>query len=219
MPVYMEWLPGERGTCFRWRISACKYLQRSCLAYFSWRISTCKRLKPCRGYAAGMPYLTCESDCVGCGSKSTNELITCDGTRHASSLLCICILLDVMETGVIFYEMDLPYIYEDIVQYRFYVIGAEIRAHQADPETELMEEHILESVPEEDIPIEQISVSSSKPSSEESLTASINGLASAGQTSSMSASAPPEIMEISNEEDKDSEECSDVIVISSDDDS
>ncbi|KAL4321533.1 hypothetical protein AHAS_Ahas14G0120000 [Arachis hypogaea] len=32
-----------------------------------------------------------------------------------------------METGVIFYEMDPPYIYEDIVQHRFYVVGAEIR--------------------------------------------------------------------------------------------
>ncbi|QHO24601.1 uncharacterized protein DS421_12g373600 [Arachis hypogaea] len=85
-PVCMEWLPGESGTCFSWRISACKYLQRSCSAYFRWRISACKRLKPCRGYAAGMPYLTCESDCVGCGSKPTNELITCDRTRYASSL-------------------------------------------------------------------------------------------------------------------------------------
>ncbi|KAL4305637.1 hypothetical protein AHAS_Ahas16G0098200 [Arachis hypogaea] len=32
-----------------------------------------------------------------------------------------------METGVIFYEMDPPYIYEDIVQHRFYVVAAEIR--------------------------------------------------------------------------------------------
>ncbi|KAL4316019.1 hypothetical protein AHAS_Ahas15G0243200 [Arachis hypogaea] len=32
-----------------------------------------------------------------------------------------------METGVIFFEMDPPYIYEDIVQHRFYVVGAEIR--------------------------------------------------------------------------------------------
>ncbi|KAL4329996.1 hypothetical protein AHAS_Ahas13G0355900 [Arachis hypogaea] len=39
-----------------------------------------KRLCP------GMPYLTCESDCVGCGSKPTNQLITCDRTRHASFL-------------------------------------------------------------------------------------------------------------------------------------
>ncbi|QHN76567.1 uncharacterized protein DS421_19g645010 [Arachis hypogaea] len=45
-----------------------------------------QEVETCRGYAAGMPYLTCESDCVGCGSKSTNELITCDRTRHASLL-------------------------------------------------------------------------------------------------------------------------------------
>ncbi|XP_057740449.1 uncharacterized protein LOC130957616 [Arachis stenosperma] len=32
-----------------------------------------------------------------------------------------------METGVIFYKMDPPYIYEDIVQHRFYVVAAEIR--------------------------------------------------------------------------------------------
>ncbi|KAL4330033.1 hypothetical protein AHAS_Ahas13G0359600 [Arachis hypogaea] len=43
-----------------------------------------------RGYAAGMPYLTCESDCVGCGSKPINELITCIRDRHASC--CICVL-------------------------------------------------------------------------------------------------------------------------------
>ncbi|QHN93873.1 uncharacterized protein DS421_17g596390 [Arachis hypogaea] len=179
-----------------------------------------------------------------------------------------------METGVIFYEMDPPYIYEDIVQHRFYVVAAEIRtrmyilrdhpfhhpidtpqfnpdmpyefplqwlhpdapfhpfhdgpvphqhpdqpADQADPEPEPMEEHFPEPVPEEDIPMEQISVSSSEPSSEEPLTASISGPASAGQTSSTSASAPPEIIEISDDEDKDPEECSDVVVISSDDDS
>ncbi|KAL4329880.1 hypothetical protein AHAS_Ahas13G0344300 [Arachis hypogaea] len=40
----------------------------------------------CRGYVAGMPYLTCELDCVGCKSKPINELITCDRNRHASSL-------------------------------------------------------------------------------------------------------------------------------------
>ncbi|QHO02362.1 uncharacterized protein DS421_13g423120 [Arachis hypogaea] len=45
-----------------------------------------QEVETCRGYAAGMPYLTCESDCVGCGSKPTNELITCDTARHASSL-------------------------------------------------------------------------------------------------------------------------------------
>ncbi|KAL4357107.1 hypothetical protein AHAS_Ahas09G0153600 [Arachis hypogaea] len=71
----------------------------------------------------------------------------------------------------------------------------------------------------EDIPVEQISVSSSEPSSEEPLTASISGPVNAGQTSSTSASASPEIIEISNDEDEDSEECSDVVVISSDDDS
>ncbi|QHO52113.1 uncharacterized protein DS421_2g36770 [Arachis hypogaea] len=32
-----------------------------------------------------------------------------------------------METGIIFYEMDPPYIYEDIVQHRFYVVATEIR--------------------------------------------------------------------------------------------
>ncbi|KAL4287267.1 hypothetical protein AHAS_Ahas19G0169100 [Arachis hypogaea] len=82
-----------------------------------------------------------------------------------------------------------------------------------------MEEHILESVPEEDIPVEKISVSSSEPSFEEPLTASFSGLAGAGQTSSTSASALPEIIEISNNEDENPDECSDVIVISSNDDS
>ncbi|KAL4276066.1 hypothetical protein AHAS_Ahas20G0170000 [Arachis hypogaea] len=48
-------------------------------------------------------------------------------------------------------------------------------ADQADPEPEPMEEHFPEPVPEEDIPVEQISVSSSEPSSEEPLTASISG--------------------------------------------
>ncbi|KAL4287675.1 hypothetical protein AHAS_Ahas19G0209900 [Arachis hypogaea] len=89
----MVWLPGERDTCFSWRINACKYLQRSYSAYFSWRISAYKGLGPCRGYAAGMPYLTCELDCVGCGSKPTNELITCVRDRHASCCLHICIWL------------------------------------------------------------------------------------------------------------------------------
>ncbi|XP_057760340.1 uncharacterized protein LOC130980704 [Arachis stenosperma] len=76
-----------------------------------------------------------------------------------------------------------------------------------------------EPVPEEDIPVEQISVSTSEPSSEEPLAASISGPVSAGQTSSTSASAPSEIIEISDDEDEDPEECSDVVVISSDDDS
>ncbi|KAL4381799.1 hypothetical protein AHAS_Ahas04G0169600 [Arachis hypogaea] len=130
-----------------------------------------------------------------------------------------------MDTGVIFYEMDPPYIYEDIVHYGFYVVATEIRTHAPfhpfhdEPEPEPMEEHFLEPIPEEDIPVEQISVSSSEPSSEEPLTASISGPASAGQTSSTSASAPPEIIDISNDEDEDPEECSDVVVISSDDDS
>nr|XP_025685082.1 uncharacterized protein LOC112785875 [Arachis hypogaea] len=53
-------------------------------------------------------------------------------------------------------------------------------ADQADPEPEPMEEHFPEPVPEEDIPVEQISVSSSEPSSEEPLTASISGLCSCG---------------------------------------
>ncbi|KAL4395947.1 hypothetical protein AHAS_Ahas01G0042800 [Arachis hypogaea] len=65
--------------------------------------------------------------------------------------------------------------------------------------------------------MEQISVSSSEPSSEEPFTASISGPASAGQTSRTSASTPPEIIEISDDDDP--EECSDVVVISSDDDS
>ncbi|KAL4321648.1 hypothetical protein AHAS_Ahas14G0131500 [Arachis hypogaea] len=32
-----------------------------------------------------------------------------------------------METGVLFYEMDPPYIYKNLIQYRFYVVAAEIR--------------------------------------------------------------------------------------------
>ncbi|KAL4356462.1 hypothetical protein AHAS_Ahas09G0089100 [Arachis hypogaea] len=170
--------------------------------------------------------------------------------------------------------MDPPYIYEDIVQHRFAVVGAEIKtrmyilhdhlfshpintlqfnpdmpyefslqwihpdapfhpfhdgpmpnqypdqpADQVDPEPEPIEEHIPEPVPEEDIPVEQISVSSFEPSLEEPLSASISGLTSDDQTSSTSASAPPEIIKISDDEDEDPEECSDVIVISFDDDS
>ncbi|QHO12394.1 uncharacterized protein DS421_15g506570 [Arachis hypogaea] len=102
----MEWLPGERATCFSWRINACKYLQNSCSAYFSWRINACKSLEPCRGYAAGMPYLTWELDCVECRSKPTNEPITCTRDRHASCLfaqisvlcnsviVCVCCVTD-----------------------------------------------------------------------------------------------------------------------------
>ncbi|KAL4371624.1 hypothetical protein AHAS_Ahas06G0184400 [Arachis hypogaea] len=70
-----------------------------------------------------------------------------------------------------------------------------------------------------DIPVEQFLVSLSEPSSEELLTASISGPSRAGQTSSTSASAPPEIIEIFDDEDEDPDECSDVVVISSDDDS
>ncbi|KAL4390443.1 hypothetical protein AHAS_Ahas03G0145600 [Arachis hypogaea] len=76
-----------------------------------------------------------------------------------------------------------------------------------------------EPIPEKDNPVEQISVSSSEPSSEEPLTASISEPTSVGQTSSTSARAFPETIEISNDEDEDHEECSDVIMISSDDDS
>ncbi|QHN82739.1 uncharacterized protein DS421_20g698410 [Arachis hypogaea] len=152
-----------------------------------------------------------------------------------------------METGVIFYEMDPPYIYEDIVQHMFYVVAAEIRTRIGSTRmlhfTRFMMGRCLtsipislrirrtlslspwrsifipEPVPEEDIPVEQISVSSSESSSEEPLTASISGPTSAGQTSSTSASAPPEIIEIFDDEDEDPEECSDVVVISSYDDS
>ncbi|KAL4365643.1 hypothetical protein AHAS_Ahas07G0126600 [Arachis hypogaea] len=92
-------------------------------------------------------------------------------------------------------------------------------ADQEDLEPEPMEEHIPEPVPEEDILVEQISVSSSETSSEELLSASISGPASTGQTSSMSASAPFKIIEISDDNDKDPEECSDMIVIFYDDDS
>ena len=45
-----------------------------------------QEVETCKGYVAGIPYLTCESDCIGCGSKPTNELITCDRNRHASCL-------------------------------------------------------------------------------------------------------------------------------------
>ncbi|KAL4329312.1 hypothetical protein AHAS_Ahas13G0287500 [Arachis hypogaea] len=71
----------------------------------------------------------------------------------------------------------------------------------------------------EDIPIEQISVSSSELSSEEPLTASISGPMSVGQTCSTRARAPPETIEIFDDEDEDLEECPDVIMISCDDDS
>ncbi|KAL4337122.1 hypothetical protein AHAS_Ahas12G0078600 [Arachis hypogaea] len=179
-----------------------------------------------------------------------------------------------METGVLFYEMDIPYIYEDFVQRRFYVVAAEIRTcmyvirdhpfhhsintslfnsdmpyefllhwlhpdasfhpfhdrpvphqHPYQPEdqlvleTEPMEEHVPKPIPKWDIPVEKISVSSSEPSSEELHTTSTSGPTSMGQNSSTSAKTPPEIIEISNDEDEDPEECSDVIEIFSDDDS
>ncbi|KAL4359257.1 hypothetical protein AHAS_Ahas08G0059300 [Arachis hypogaea] len=193
-----------------------------------------------------MPYLTCESDYVGRGSKSTNELITCDRTRHASSLMCICILLDMLRRlGLVCtfcviipfshpidtpqfnpdmpYEFPLQWLHPDTPFHRFYDGPVPHQhpdqpANQADPEPEPMKKHFSEPVSEEDIPVEQISASSSEPSSEEPLTASISGPASAGQTSSTSASARPDIIEIFDDEDKDPEECSDVVVISSDDD-
>ncbi|KAL4337123.1 hypothetical protein AHAS_Ahas12G0078700 [Arachis hypogaea] len=52
-----------------------------------------QEVETCRGYVAGMPYPTCELDCVGCGSKPTNELITCNRTKHASSLLTFAFCL------------------------------------------------------------------------------------------------------------------------------
>ncbi|KAL4328994.1 hypothetical protein AHAS_Ahas13G0255700 [Arachis hypogaea] len=69
-----------------------------------------QEVKSCRGYVAGMPYLTCKSDCVGCGSKPTNKLITCGMTsRHASSLLRICTLLDNVKLFVIvFLSLCIP---------------------------------------------------------------------------------------------------------------
>jgi len=46
--------------------------------------SALQEVETCRGYAAVMPYLTCELDCVGCRSKPTNKLITYNRTRLAS---------------------------------------------------------------------------------------------------------------------------------------
>ncbi|KAL4381171.1 hypothetical protein AHAS_Ahas04G0106800 [Arachis hypogaea] len=70
-----------------------------------------------------------------------------------------------------------------------------------------------------DILVEQISVSSSEPSSKELHTISIGGSTSVDQSSSTSATTPVKIIEISDDEDEDSKECSDVIEISSEDDS
>ncbi|KAL4356771.1 hypothetical protein AHAS_Ahas09G0120000 [Arachis hypogaea] len=62
-----------------------------------------------------MHYLTCESDCVECGSKPTNELVTCNRARHASSLLCIFILLDTLKLFVIvFLCLCIPYCYSEL---------------------------------------------------------------------------------------------------------
>ncbi|KAL4275997.1 hypothetical protein AHAS_Ahas20G0163100 [Arachis hypogaea] len=52
---------------------------------------------------------------------------------------------------------------------------------QVAPKLEPMEEHVLESIPELDIPIEHISVSSSEFSSEELHTTSISGPTSVGR--------------------------------------
>ncbi|KAL4306608.1 hypothetical protein AHAS_Ahas16G0195300 [Arachis hypogaea] len=82
-----------------------------------------------------------------------------------------------------------------------------------------MEEHVSKPIPEWDIPVEQILVSSSDPSSEDLHTTSINRLTSVDQSSSTSARTPPEIIEIFDDEDEDLEECSDVIEIFFDNDS
>ncbi|KAL4381299.1 hypothetical protein AHAS_Ahas04G0119600 [Arachis hypogaea] len=82
-----------------------------------------------------------------------------------------------------------------------------------------MEEHIPEPILEEDILVEQILVSSPEPSPVETHTTSISGPTSFGKTSSTSARAPPEIVDISDDENEDPEECSDVIVISSNENS
>ncbi|KAL4371465.1 hypothetical protein AHAS_Ahas06G0168500 [Arachis hypogaea] len=34
-----------------------------------------------------------------------------------------------METGILFYEMEPPYVYEDLEQHRFYIVAVEIRIH------------------------------------------------------------------------------------------
>ncbi|KAL4321935.1 hypothetical protein AHAS_Ahas14G0160200 [Arachis hypogaea] len=173
-----------------------------------------------------------------------------------------------METGVLFYKMNPPCIYEDLVHHRFYVVAAEIRTrtyvlpnlpfrrpintplfnpdmtyefplhwlhpdalfhpfhdvpipHQHPnqpkdhvvPKSEPMEEHVPEFIPEWDISVVQISVSSSEPSSEELHTTSINRPTSVGQSSSTSVRTPLEIIEISDDEGEDPEKCSDVIEI------
>ncbi|QHN86302.1 uncharacterized protein DS421_16g544970 [Arachis hypogaea] len=90
---------------------------------------------------------------------------------------------------------------------------------QVVPESEPMEKHVPKPIPEWDIPVEQISLSSSKPSSENLHTTSISGPTSMGQSTSTSARTLPKIIEISDDKDEDSEECSDMIEIFSDDDS
>ncbi|KAL4316164.1 hypothetical protein AHAS_Ahas15G0257700 [Arachis hypogaea] len=67
---------------------------------------------------------------------------------------------------------------------------------QVIPELEPMEEQVPEPIPKRDIPLEQISVSSSEPSSEELYTTSISRPTSMGQSSSTSARTPPKIVEI-----------------------
>ncbi|KAL4300327.1 hypothetical protein AHAS_Ahas17G0189800 [Arachis hypogaea] len=52
-----------------------------------------QEVETCRGYVSGIAYLTCELDYIGCGSKLTNELITCDWTRYALYCLRIYIWL------------------------------------------------------------------------------------------------------------------------------
>ncbi|KAL4300664.1 hypothetical protein AHAS_Ahas17G0223500 [Arachis hypogaea] len=82
-----------------------------------------------------------------------------------------------------------------------------------------MEKHVIGSILEWDIFVEQISMSLFEPSSEELHTNSISGPMSVGKSSSTSARTLPEIIEISDDEDEDPEDYSDVIEISSDDNS
>ncbi|KAL4275998.1 hypothetical protein AHAS_Ahas20G0163200 [Arachis hypogaea] len=126
--------------------------------------------------------------------------------------------------------MDPPYIYEDLVQHRFYVVAADIRTrihvphqHPNQPEDQVVpvpvEEHVPEPIPEWHISIEHNSVYSCEPSSEELHTTSITGPTSVGQSSSTSVRTTPDIIEISDDDDEDPKECSNVIEICSNDDS
>ncbi|KAL4381170.1 hypothetical protein AHAS_Ahas04G0106700 [Arachis hypogaea] len=138
-----------------------------------------------------------------------------------------------MMTDILFYEMDPPYIYEDLIQHRFYVVAIEIRTHmyvlhdrpfhhlinipffnhdmlyefplhwlhpdvpfhpfhdgpvshqhpdqledQVVPKPEPMEEYVPEPIPEWNILVEQISMSSSEPFSKELHTTSVSRLTS-----------------------------------------